>query len=168
MQEGTSPEFRRVWLRPCWPNCTVDRLARTGWSPTHFRRDYTTSKGFARLIYADADSTFVLEEVDWPDDPASYSGGAADVRRGCAAAAGFALRWINLSQHLSLCFVLSESSPIQGRCGYYLLTDSWWLMLGSLCAWEDTRGVDRTDTNRIFLVKSMYTGLGNLRYLLVS
>ena len=86
MQEGTSPEFRRVWLRPCWPNCTVDRLARTGWSPTHFRRDYTTSKGFARLIYADADSTFVLEDVDWPDDPASYSGGAADVLRGCEAA----------------------------------------------------------------------------------
>jgi hypothetical protein len=54
------------------------------------------------------------------------------------------------------------------RCGYYLLTDSWWLMLGSLCAWEDTRGVDRTDTDRIFLVKAMYTGLGNLRYLLVS
>jgi len=63
----------------------------------------------------------MLEEVDWPDDPASYSGGAADVLCGCAAAAGFALRWINLSQHLSSCFVLSESSPIQGRCGYYLL-----------------------------------------------
>jgi len=41
-------------------------------------------------------------------------------------------------------------------------------MLGSLYAWEDTRGVDRTDTNRIFLVKPIFTDLGNLRYLLVS